>query len=119
MADSTKMSATCRHCGASLAVNHTGLCPKCGKKGKDTKVVLSEAVKVITSLTWEKQREFFETNRKLRNVIIAIIIISPVLGLYFSGVLGLIIGLVLGIVSYILSPYAVMKVREIERGSSK
>ncbi len=43
---------------------------------------------------------------------------SPFLGLIFSGAVGVIIGLILGVLAYLLGPYAVTRVREIERGRS-
>ena len=48
----------------------------------------------------------------------SITFISPVLGWFISGIIGIIIGLILGVVVNLLGPYAVIKVREIERGKS-
>ena len=82
-------------------------------------MTLRASVIATDSVTWETRREFFEQNPKIKWLIIAITIGSPFVGLVFVGVLGLVIGFVLGFLSYLLRPYAVTKVREIERGSAK
>jgi len=61
-----------------------------------------------------KIREFYETNKTVRNVVIAITILSPFVGLVLSGIVGLLFGLAVGIISYFISPYALTKIREIE-----
>ena len=93
---------------------HTCPCPKCGKVGKLGKAEFLDAVQLKESMSRTKLHEFYRTNKPIRNLIIAITIISPFLGLLLSGVIGLMIGLLIGIVSYFLSPYAVVKVKEIE-----
>jgi len=115
---SKKPKVTCKWCGATLSPTHTGPCPKCGKVGKKISLTLTETLTFKDSLNWESRREFFEGNPKIKWLIIAITIGSPFLGLVIVGLLGVVIGLVLGIVSYLLGPYAVTKVREIERGSA-
>lgn len=70
------------------------------------------------SSNWEKRREFCEQNTAIKWLIIAITIGAPIVGFFVIGLIGVIVGFVLGIISYFLGPYAVIKVREIERGSS-
>ena len=119
MTNSTKILATCKWCGASLEATHIGPCPKCGKKGKNVEVGLTSSVKITSSTNWKSSREFFKTNKRVRNIIITITIISPILGLFFSKIIGLLLGLAFGILTYTLGHYAIIKVCEIERGSSK
>ncbi len=72
---------------------------------------------VITPLspTIETRREFYEKNPKIKFVVLTIAVLSPFLGLLVSGVVGLTIGLLLSLISYLLSPRAVTKIREIQR----
>lgn len=118
MNEDAKVTATCKWCGASLSPTNTGPCPKCGKEGKKIAVEIKETIRLKASLNWERRREFFEANPKIKWLIIAITFGSPSLGLILSGLVGLVIGLSLGLLSYWLGPLAVTKVREIERGSS-
>lgn len=118
MCEKPKTKVTCKWCGATLSPTHTGPCPKCGKLGKKISLILTETLGLKDSIKWEKRREFFEENPKIKWLIIAITIGSPFLGLVLFGIVGVVIGLVLGGLSYLLGPYAVTKVREIERGSA-
>jgi len=119
MTNSTKTSATCKWCGASLEATHIGPCPKCGKEGKNVTVGLTSIESISSSVNWEKRQKFLKINKKIRNIIIIITIISPFIGLFLSGIIGVVIGLAFGILNYILSPFAIMKVLEIEKGGSK
>ncbi len=114
MGEVTKMSAVCKACGYPLDINHVGPCPKCGKTGKFAKVEIQGTLSFKGSLDLARRREFYETNKRVRNIIIGITILSPFLGLLLSGIVGLLVGLAIGSLSYFLSPYAVTKVREIE-----
>ncbi len=113
------MSAQCKWCGFTLDINHTDPCPKCGKVGKIREFEFFDTLQVKDSLSLTKLHEFYETNKTIRNTIIAITILSPVLGLLLSGVIGFLAGLLIGAISYFLSPSAITKVREIERWSMK
>jgi len=119
MSKKPKTKVTCKWCGVTLSPTHTGPCPKCGKLGKKISLTLTETIGFKDSLKWEKQREFFEQNPKIKWLIVAITIGSPFVGLVMAGLLGVVIGLVLGVLSYLLGPYAVVKVREIERGGAR
>jgi len=118
MGENETATATCRWCGASLSPSHIGPCPKCGKEGKKLVSKMEETMKIKDAFSWERRREFFEVNRKIKWLIIAITIGSPLVGFIVSGLVGFIIGLILSFISYLLGPFAVTKVREIERGSS-
>jgi predicted nucleic-acid-binding Zn-ribbon protein len=112
----TKMSAVCKACGYPLDINHVGPCPKCGKTGKFAKVEIKEPLSFKDSLDLARRREFYKTNKRVRNIIIGITVLSPFIGLLLTEIVGLLFGLAIGALSYFLSPYAVTKVREeIER----
>lgn len=112
MNTNTKVNAICKWCGTYLSLSHTGPCPKCGKERKNIVVEIKDTVHLRDSLNLETRREFFEKNPKIKCLIIAIALASPILGLVFSGLPGFVIGLVLGLLSYLLGPCAVIKVRE-------
>ncbi len=62
---------------------------------------------------------FFEENPKVKILIVVITFGSPLLGFFIDGFFGAAIGLCFGVVSYWLSPFAVIKVKEIQRKSVK
>ncbi|MBL7117764.1 MAG: hypothetical protein ISS94_03145 [Candidatus Syntrophoarchaeum sp.] len=105
---------TCTWCGASLSPNHTGPCPECGKEGTLTNLKLTMTMKFKDALNSETRREFFEKNPKIKWVLYAVTFGPPILGLVLTGLVGLVIGFIFGFISYLLGPYAVIKVREIE-----
>ena len=113
-----EIKVTCKWCGELLPLNHTGPCPKCGKKGCNILITHRKTIVIKDSVEWESRREFFEENPKIKWIIVAITIGSPFLGLFLRGLIGIIIGLVISIVSYILGPYAIIKVREITKGKA-
>lgn len=115
----SKMSVQCKRCGSPLDLNHSGPCPKCGQVGKAIKIEISETLELKDSLSIARRREFYETNKPVKNIIIAITILSPCIGLVLSGFVGFLVGLAVGVFSYFLSPYAVIKVRDKERWNVK
>lgn len=98
-----------------LSEDHSGPCPHCGEVGQNVHVVLSNSVVVTDSLSGEKRREYYQKNKKVLLVVIAITVISPFLGLVILGPLGVIVGLALGGVSYYLGPMAATKIIEREK----
>jgi hypothetical protein len=118
MLNTNNVFANCKWCGAVLESTHVGPCPKCGKEGKDVKVLLHTVVTAKSSLSWEKRREYFESNKLNRNILIILTVISPFIGLVVKGLIGFFIGFAVSILLFFLGPYALMKVREIERGRS-
>ena len=106
----------CKWCGVSLAQNHIGPCPSCGKAGKEGTIILDEKINMKDSMNWERRKEFFEENPKIKLLVIAITIASPIIGLFLAKIWGFIGGLGFGALTYWLSPSAIIKIREIERG---
>ncbi|MEA1876819.1 MAG: hypothetical protein U9N86_08130 [Bacteroidota bacterium] len=108
----------CKDCGYKFSNERNGRvpCPVCGGKNRKMSPIVNDGINLSDSAGWKSTREFYEKNRALLLVVIAITIISPFLGLLLVGIPGLILGLLLGGVSYFLGPWATTKVREIERG---
>ncbi len=106
----------CLHCGAVLPDGHTTPCPECGKKGRSVSVGVAEEINVAGHITWEKRREFYEKNLLAFIAVVVITFGAPFLGLLLVGWAGVVAGLVLGGAAYWVGPFAVTKIREIERG---
>ncbi len=86
----------------------------CGKEGKNISVSFED--KVSLSDSFETRREFYEKNPKTLIAVKLITIISPFIGLFLVGLLGVVAGLLLGVMAYFLSPKAIKKVIEIRQG---
>jgi len=106
---------TCSHCGKELAENHSGPCPQCGETGLNVHVVVNDYATATDSVGGEKRSEYYQKNKKALMIVIAITVISPFLGLFIFGPLGVVVGLALGGVSYYLGPMAVTKIIEKEK----
>jgi hypothetical protein len=109
------VKAACSACGAELSLTHQGPYPACGKDGRTLEVRVHDTVGVKDSLSLESRREFYKKNPVVILVVIAITLASSLLGLVLTGWPGIAIGLVLGSLSYYIGPFAVIKVREINR----
>ncbi len=117
LSEPTTILAKCAWCGTEIDPAYVGPCPNCGRSGKIASVGLSASLKVSGSLAWEHRREYLLTNKKLLASVVCITILSPLLGLYVTGFLGLALGVASGLVTLVIGLFAVMKVREITRGS--
>lgn len=106
----------CIHCGAVLLDGHTSPCPECGKKGRNISIDIAGEINVAGHLTWENRREFYEKKPLALAAVLAITFGAPFLGLVLVGWIGVVVGLALGAAAYWIGPFAVTKVREIERG---
>lgn len=106
----------CIHCGAVLPDEHASPCPECGQKGRKISVNITENVYETDRLAWEMRREFYEKKPLALAAVIGITFSAPFLGLVLVGWVGVIIGLALGAAAYWIGPFAITKVREIERG---
>lgn len=109
-------SATCAHCGESISPQHTGPCPSCGKEGKNISVNIKESIQLHSSLKWETRKEYYQKHKGAAGSVIAITVLSPFIGLFLAGPVGVVIGLALGGVAYYLGPKAATKIIEITKG---
>jgi len=99
-----------------IAGERTSPCPECGQKGRKFSIGVVEEINVVDRLTWEKRREFYEKKPWALTAVIGITFGAPFLGLVLVGWVGVVMGLALGAIAYWIGPFAVTKVREIERG---
>ena len=75
----------------------------------------ARAVSTVTGrLSIKTLKEHYEKNPKMLFLVIVITVVSPFIGLFLTGVSGLIIGIVVGLISFYLGFYAMTKVREIK-----
>jgi len=106
----------CSHCRESLSSSHVGECPKCGKTGRT--VILGTAIEtdIALPISWSSVKEYYETDKKAHVSVIIITAVSPFVGLFIAGWVGVFVGVLLGVGSYFLGPKAIIKVREIRKG---
>jgi len=108
----------CRACSKEIRKEDT-VCPHCGSdlrkvgKRKDIKCTFKERIVLKDTVSIKTTKEFYETNPTVKFLAIVISVISPCIGLFIAGISGIVIGLIVSVIVYYLSPYAVMKVREI------
>lgn len=95
-----------------------GPCPKCGKTGKIMKKELVERLTFTDHMTRKSRREFFDENPLIKWLIYILSFGSPFLGYFLQREIGVLIGLFISFISYLLGPYAVIKIREIIQESS-
>lgn len=107
--------AKCLTCGGKLPRNQHGICPACSGTSKTIRVLVHDTMSVGDSYSFETRREFYEKNPCAMWVVIALTVISSLLGIFISGWAGVALGLAIGALSYFLGPRAIIKVREIER----
>jgi len=114
----TNQKIICTHCGTPLSKDHAGPCPSCGKEGRKIIAIMNEVITISES--WQRLRKFYKKNPKILIAVILITVISPFLGLFLGGPVGVVIGLALGTITYFIGPRAktpvVEKVVEITRG---
>jgi len=109
-------TAICAHCGKEISPQHTGLCPACGKEGKNINVSIKDSIQVHSSIKWETRKEYYQKHKGVVSTVIAITVISPFIGLFLAGPAGVFGGLVLGVVAYFLGPKAATKIINITKG---
>lgn len=108
--------AECAVCGTSLDPYGTEPCPTCGRT--DTKRVhksLVAKVSVTGSLDRAKIRSFLTFNRLAIAALVAITLVSPLMGLLLSRCTALLAGYGLSVMGAVVGCFAILRVREIER----
>jgi undecaprenyl pyrophosphate phosphatase UppP len=50
MEDKISSTAKCKWCKTDLPIDHSGLCPKCGKTGKEIAIEVTEVIRVLDSI---------------------------------------------------------------------
>jgi len=99
-----------------LLPENTERCPNCENSNKTVKIEAYETVTVTDHFSWQTIREYYEKNSVANVAVILITLVSAIVGVFVTGVWGILLGLILGLIGYVLSPLAVTKVREIRKG---
>lgn len=108
----------CRKCGAPVDPTDEK-CPNghiLAEVGRAYVRTLIESLKIRASASWEIRREFIEENPLIRWFLLILDFGFTLFGYFLGGYSGVIIGLFISIISELLTPYAIIKVREITRG---
>jgi len=87
--------------------------------GTDYKLEFKEKIHISDSLEIQKTHEFYKKNKTLFLIVLILSFGTPILGYFVTGIYGVIFGLVIGALTYFLSPYAVIKIREITKYQAK
>ena len=72
-------------------------------------------IKLTGTAVLDKRREFYEENRLIKWFIYILSFGSSFLGFFLQREIGLILGIFISIITWLLTPYAIIKVREITR----
>ena len=97
----------CRHCKAELPPDHTGPCPRCGKRGKDCKATVTVSIGLVVSVSAQKIRKYKKKHPRFIAISIAVTITSLVVGYLFGGLVGLLIGIIVAMLNLWLTPHAI------------
>lgn len=68
------------------------------------------------SLKADQRRQFYERNKPIAVVLIVVVFVAPILGVFLNGLAGLFWGMTVSVLGYYLTPYVVMKLREVLGG---
>ena len=67
-----EMKCQCKHCGTELELDHTGVCPSCGKTGKAYELSISDTVGIVDTIEVKNvSHKLPEEERKLWEKIVA------------------------------------------------
>ena len=69
------------------------------------------------SLKADQRRQFYERNKPIAVALIVIVFVAPILGVLLKGLAGLFWGMTVSVLGYYLTPYVVMKLREVLGGA--
>ena len=74
---------------------------------------LSPEPSFIDSLKSDHRRRFYERNKPIAVALIVIVFAAPILGVFLNGLSGLFLGMTLSVLGYYLTPYVVVKLRNV------
>ena len=107
---------TCSHCGITLTNEHSGPCPSCEKEGRNIRITPAPGVLIISSSAVTLIHEYYKKNKPIWFLSILVAVLSPFVGYFIAGPIGIVIALILGGISYLITPHAIIKIREIRSG---
>lgn len=102
--------SVCRRCGNKIKGDRPN-CPECSGP-MDLMGYAEEKISFTDS--HKAEQEYDKKNPWVISIVVIIAVVSAFLGLFIAGPIGVIVGLILGGFSYIISPFAVEKIKEIK-----
>jgi hypothetical protein len=93
-------------------------CPNCGSTARQFEAHGAATVGLRAALSLEHTREFYERHHGWTIFVFTLDIGSLLVGYWLVGLPGLLIGLAVIVVTYFMTPFAGVKVREITRERS-
>ena len=102
--------SVCRRCGNKIKGDRPN-CPECN--GPMDLVGYAEE-KVSFTNSHKSVQEYDKKNPWVIIIVVILTVVSASLGLFIAGPIGVMVGLILGGFSYIISPLAVEKIKEIK-----
>jgi len=65
------------------------------------------------SLKSEPRRSFYERHKPIAVLMILILFLLPIVGVFVIGVPGAVLGVVVSVLGYYLTPYVILKLRDV------
>ena len=66
-----------------------------------------------SSLKSEQRKGFYERNKAIAVLMIAIVLLLPIAGVFVRGLSGAVMGVAISVLGYYLTPYTVLRLRAI------
>jgi hypothetical protein len=107
-----KMKVTCKRCSIEVPADQHCRCPRCAGRAKAFRVSFSDALNFNDRLDLEHRRAYYQNNRRALVFGVAFTLITSIIGVYFSGLMGFLIALFLGGLSLWVMPSPRTKVVE-------
>ena len=76
-------------------------------------VGLHSELSFTSSLKSDQRKGFYERHKPIAVVMILIVFLFPIVGVFVGGVSGGVLGVIVSVAAYFLTPYAVLKLREV------
>ena len=74
---------------------------------------LHSELSFTSSLKSEERQGFYERHKPIAVVMILIVFLLPIVGVFVTGLSGGVLGVIVSVFGYFLTPYAVLKLREV------
>ena len=76
-------------------------------------VGLPSELSFTSSLKSDQRNGFYERHKPIAVVMILIVFLLPIVGVFVWGLSGAVLGVIVSVAGYFLTPYAVLKLREV------
>ena len=73
---------------------------------------LHSELSFANSLKSDQRQRFYERHKPIAVVMILIVFLLPIVGVFVTGLSGAVLGVIVSAAGYLLTPYAVLKLRD-------